>query len=74
MLVPTPYVEVFENMCQQAPKTPWEDVKAIVEQDLGAPIEQLFSKFSETPVASASLAQVHEAYLKSTGEKVAVKV
>ena len=74
MLVPTPYVEVFENMCQHAPWTSWEDVKKILEDDLGKPIDEVFEYIKHEPVASASLAQVHEAVLKSTGEKVAVKV
>ena len=40
---------------------------------MGQIISQIFKSFNQTPVASASLAQVHEAYL-SSGEKVAVKV
>ncbi|KZN15091.1 ubiquinone biosynthesis regulatory protein kinase UbiB [Marinomonas sp. TW1] len=47
--------------------------KAIIERDLKAPIEQLFAEFSETPLASASIAQVHTATLHS-GEAVVVKV
>jgi ubiquinone biosynthesis protein len=47
--------------------------KAEVEKELGLPIEQMFSEFSE-PVAAASIAQVHKARLADTGEAVAVKV
>lgn len=47
--------------------------KAIIERDLKAPIDQLFAEFSETPLASASIAQVHTATLH-TGEAVVVKV
>ena len=39
----------------------------MVEEDLGAPIDDLFSSFSEEPVAAASLAQVYRATLRSTG-------
>jgi predicted unusual protein kinase regulating ubiquinone biosynthesis (AarF/ABC1/UbiB family) len=41
---------------------------------LGAPINVLFSEFSDRPIAAASLAQVYRARLRSTGEEVAVKV
>ena len=58
----------------QAPKTSFEDVKSIVELEFGKPMNDIFSYFEETPVASASLGQVHRATLKSTGEDVAVKV
>ncbi len=47
--------------------------KASVEQELGRPVDQVFSEFSE-PVAAASIAQVHKAVLADTGEEVAVKV
>ncbi|HBB82342.1 MAG TPA: 2-polyprenylphenol 6-hydroxylase, partial [Sulfitobacter sp.] len=44
-----------------------------VEQELGEPVNAIFSEFSE-PVAAASIAQVHHARLAETGEEVAVKV
>ncbi|QFT58152.1 putative protein kinase UbiB [Sulfitobacter sp. THAF37] len=50
-----------------------EVAKAEVERELGLPLDELFSDFSE-PVAAASIAQVHKATLADTGEKVAVKV
>ena len=50
-----------------------ETAKAEVERELGLPVDQIFSEFSP-PVAAASIAQVHQARLADTGEKVAVKV
>ncbi len=50
-----------------------ELAKASVEEELDRPIEEIFSEFSE-PVAAASIAQVHHAVLRDTGEEVAVKV
>lgn len=50
-----------------------EQARAAIEQDLGAPVEEVFSEFSE-PVAAASIAQVHKARLKSDGRLVAVKI
>jgi aarF domain-containing kinase len=40
----------------QAPKTPYEMVKKIVEKELGKPIEEVYDYFEEKPLASASLA------------------
>ncbi|RMQ46549.1 putative protein kinase UbiB [Pseudomonas cichorii] len=45
----------------------------LIEEQLGARISEVFSRFDETPLASASVAQVHAARLK-TGEEVVVKV
>src|SRR5690606_11517075 len=45
----------------------------LIEEQLGAPIDQVFSRFDREPLASASVAQVHAARVK-TGEEVVVKV
>lgn len=46
----------------------------IIEKELGMPIDVMFSEISPEPVAAASLGQVYQARLRSTGEVVAVKV
>lgn len=50
-----------------------EQAIATVEAELGAPLDTVFSEFSD-PVAAASIAQVHKAKLKDTGQEVAVKI
>lgn len=52
---------------------PYEDIASVLLEDLGAAPEEVFSSFDRTPIAAASIAQVHAARLKS-GEDVVVKV
>jgi predicted unusual protein kinase regulating ubiquinone biosynthesis (AarF/ABC1/UbiB family) len=47
---------------------------AIIEEELGQPMEKLFSRISSETIAAASLGQVYRATLKETGEDVAIKV
>lgn len=46
----------------------------IIEEELGQPLESLFSKISSETIAAASLGQVYRATLRATGEDVAIKV
>jgi predicted unusual protein kinase regulating ubiquinone biosynthesis (AarF/ABC1/UbiB family) len=72
-LFPSEYVEELSKLQDQVPAFDYEQVAAIVQQELGKPIEQIYSYFDPTPLAAASLGQVHRAKLKS-GEEVVVKV
>lgn len=72
-LFPEELVSEFKKCRDQVPAQPFSVVRATVEEDFGAPLEDVFESFEETPLAAASIAQVHAAVLK-TGEPVVVKV
>ena len=72
-LFPTELVIEFKKCRDQVPPQPWNTVKLIVEQDLGARLEDVFANFEQQSLAAASIAQVHRATLL-TGEDVVVKV
>ncbi len=55
------------------PPFPTKVARAIIEEQLGAPIPSLFKEFNDTPVAAASIAQVHKATTME-GKEVAVKI
>lgn len=65
--------EELQKLQSNVPADPQDQVEAVIEADLGQKIETLFAEFSEAPLASASIGQVHRAKLH-TGEQVAVKV
>ncbi|SES91666.1 ubiquinone biosynthesis protein [Salinibacillus kushneri] len=72
-LIPEDIIQEMEKLQDEVPPFPYQQVKSIIERELGDEIESIFTKFEETPLAAASIGQVHYAVLK-TGEKVAVKV
>ncbi|CAI2353877.1 unnamed protein product [Caenorhabditis sp. 36 PRJEB53466] len=73
-LIPSEYTETLGVLTSQAPQASKEDVIYVLESELNAKLDDLFTEFSDKPVGAASLAQVHKAKLKETGETVAVKV
>ena len=72
-LFPEELVSEFKKCRDQVPAQPFDVVRSTVEEDFGAPLEEIFASFDETPLAAASIAQVHAAVL-ITGEPVVVKV
>ncbi|HYP87027.1 MAG TPA: AarF/UbiB family protein, partial [Polyangiaceae bacterium] len=75
--VPETHRAVYEKalgaLRTAAPRSSASAVRALVESELGAPVERLFQSFSDEPFASASIGQVHRAELPN-GQAVAVKV
>ena len=72
-LFPIEYVEELSKLQDKVPAFSYEQVEAIVFQDFGKTIPQLYRNFDPIPLAAASLGQVHRAQLFS-GEEVVVKV
>ncbi len=72
-IFPVEYVEELAKLQDKVPAFSYEQVEAIIEQELGKKIPELFQNFEPIPLAAASLGQVHKAVLHS-GEAVVVKV
>ncbi|TXG49958.1 hypothetical protein EZV62_025833 [Acer yangbiense] len=73
-LFPQEYVSEFQNCFDRAPAVPFEEIKTILREDLGKPIESVYEYVDPTPLASASIAQVHGARLRGSQEDVVIKV
>ena len=72
-LLPPDIVTELAQLHDRVSPTPWPKVSKALDHPLGADFAGAFAQFDEEPVASASIAQVYAAYLK-TGQKVAVKI
>ncbi|MGN6282827.1 ubiquinone biosynthesis regulatory protein kinase UbiB [Frateuria sp.] len=72
-LIPADIADELAQLQDQVPPFPGSEARAIVENELKARIGRLYAQFDETPLASASIAQVHAATLHD-GSAVVVKV
>lgn len=72
-LLPPPYLEALSRLQDQIEPFSFEEVDRIVSAELGVRISKAFAEFEAQPLAAASLAQVHKAYLRD-GRAVVVKV
>lgn len=72
-LFPREYVNEFQKCLDDVAPVPFERIKKIIEEELNEKLENLFLSVEEAPMASASIAQVHEAKLKD-GTDVVIKV
>jgi predicted unusual protein kinase regulating ubiquinone biosynthesis (AarF/ABC1/UbiB family) len=72
-IVPPAFATSFERMQENVEPVPCDDIREVVEAELGVRLSHAFSEFEDTPLGTASLAQVHRARLRD-GTPVAVKV
>ncbi|WWD07443.1 hypothetical protein V865_005542 [Kwoniella europaea PYCC6329] len=73
-VLPKEWTQTMTPLQDQCFPTPTEDIDKMLKEDLGLGINDLFQDFQPNPIGVASLAQVHRAIDKKTGESVAVKV
>ncbi|HEY1956474.1 MAG TPA: AarF/ABC1/UbiB kinase family protein [Polyangiaceae bacterium] len=73
-VVPADIVAELKKLQDEVPPVPFSDIKQQVESSLGAPIADVFARFDEKPLASASIGQVHRAALKLDGSDEPIEV
>jgi ubiquinone biosynthesis protein len=72
-LLPAEFVTELGTLQDRATPMPWERIRDVLEREYGRPPDQVFAAIEQTPLAAASIGQVHGARLR-TGEQVVVKV
>ncbi len=72
-VLPAHYITEFRKLQDKIPPVPTVEIRKLLQEELGLPVDQIFADFKSTPIATASIAQVHLGQLQS-GEQVAIKV
>lgn len=72
--LPRVWADELKKLQDDGVHDPESYVRWIIRCEFGQPVDAIFEKFDFKPVASASIAQVHQAVLRESGQKVAVKV
>lgn len=73
-LFPQQYVLEFQKCLDRTDPMPWPSIKKVIEHELKQPLNTVFSSVTPTPLASASVAQVHCATLRDSQKEVVLKV
>lgn len=72
-LIPLEYIQELSRLQDHVPSFPYDDVREIIRSETGKFPEEIFQHFEKTPLAAASIGQVHKAQLEDADE-VVVKV
>ena len=72
-LLPPDFIKELSKLQDDAPPIPWEEVEAQLTAAWSQPLDELFASIDHTPLAAASLSQVHAAVLPN-GSEVVIKV
>ena len=73
-LLPAQLVEELTKLQDEVAPVEFSEIKQVVEESFGRPLQETFSTFETEPLAAASISQVHRAVLREDGRIVAVKV
>jgi predicted unusual protein kinase regulating ubiquinone biosynthesis (AarF/ABC1/UbiB family) len=72
-ILPATYVQTLSTLQDHVPPLAWSEIAKVIRQELGRNPQEVFKRIEPEPVASASIAQVHRAWLHD-GRAVAIKV
>lgn len=72
-ILPQAWIDELASLQDQASKAPYDSMRAVIEEEFGKSVDDLFSQFNHEPIAAASIGQVYRARLHD-GRDVAVKV
>ncbi|MBK3495563.1 AarF/ABC1/UbiB kinase family protein [Viridibacillus sp. YIM B01967] len=72
-LIPSGFIDQIQDLVDQVPPSPWEEIKSVMEREWGGSIENVLLSVESKAVASASIGEVYRGKLKD-GTEVAIKV
>lgn len=73
-VIPQDIIVELKKLQDEVPPVPYEEIKKVVETSLGQPIDKIYKRFDEKPLATASIGQVHRATLETADGDVEVVV
>uniref|UniRef100_UPI0025BC6001 ABC1 kinase family protein n=1 Tax=Desulfonatronospira sp. TaxID=1962951 RepID=UPI0025BC6001 len=73
-LLPRELLDELRKLQDDVPAEEFSEIRKVLKENFDQPLEEIFSEIEETPIAAASLAQVHKARLKGSNQEVALKI